>query len=332
MTYFDHLTRDSLLAYCGKRYRLNDAHSQSPEDEAQVYGQQIEVVENWEQLKNLTADYVVLGIPEDIGVRANMGRPGANEGWDEFLGSFLNLQHTSINDASRFSIAGSVHVADLLKKASLLDAGIHKDRMELSSMVNELDFRVSKAISTIIQHHKIPVVIGGGHNNCYPIINSFDNIDVINIDAHTDLRTPSGRHSGNGFSHALKHGSLNRYFIIGLQSNYLSQPMLDQLEHNDQLGYGQLGDPIKTQINNAIDHIDPANYGLEIDMDVVRDFPSSAQSPVGYSFNELREMIVDIIEQSGSKPKYIHISEASPKYGYKNQVGKALATLVNDLK
>lgn len=330
MRYFDFVTRDSLLVYCGKRYRLDDALSDNHEDDAIVYGQKVAVCHSWEQLIDVEANYVLLGIPEDIGVRANMGRPGADASWKEFLGSFLNFQHTSLNNAGRFAIAGNVHVDDLMKKAQHLDASIHKDRMELSEMVKEVDFRVSEAISKIIKQNKIPIVIGGGHNNCYPIIRSFKTIDVINIDTHTDLRVAHGRHSGNGFSHALNDGHLNRYFMIGLQSNYLSQPMLNQLNTNDQLGYGLLENDFKEQLKNAISHVDAFNYGLEIDMDVVANFPSSAQSPVGYSFKELREIVTYLNEKQ--RPKYIHICEAAPQYGYKNQVGKALATLVNDLK
>lgn len=329
MRYFDFVTRDSLLAFCGKRYRLDDELTDHHEDNAVVYGQKVAVCHSWEQLIDVEANYVLLGIPEDIGVRANMGRPGADASWKEFLGSFLNFQHTSLNNAGRFAIAGNVHVDDLMKKAQHLDAGIHKDRMELSEMVKEIDFRVSEAISTIIKQNKIPIVIGGGHNNCYPIIKSFEKIDVINIDAHTDLRVANGRHSGNGFSHALKDGKLNRYFMIGLQSNYLSQPMLDLITSNDQLDFGLLENDIKEQINRAQHHIDVTNYGLEIDMDVVTDFPSSAQSPVGYSFKELREIVAYL--NGKQSPKYMHICEAAPQYGYKNQVGKALATLVNDL-
>ena len=36
--------------------------------------------------------YVLLGIPEDIGPRANLGQGGADKGWQAFLAKFLNLQ------------------------------------------------------------------------------------------------------------------------------------------------------------------------------------------------------------------------------------------------
>ena len=46
----------------------------------------IQDTENWEhQLKNDSARFVVLGIPEDIGVRANHGRGGAYAAWKPSL-------------------------------------------------------------------------------------------------------------------------------------------------------------------------------------------------------------------------------------------------------
>ena len=39
-----------------------------------------------------TAKYIVVGIPEDIGVKANMGAGGADTAWPSFLEAFLNIQ------------------------------------------------------------------------------------------------------------------------------------------------------------------------------------------------------------------------------------------------
>ena len=44
-----------------------------------------------EFLGNTRAEFVVLGIAEDIGVKANYGRPGTASAWNAFLASFLNV-------------------------------------------------------------------------------------------------------------------------------------------------------------------------------------------------------------------------------------------------
>src|SRR5687767_1943126 len=45
-----------------------------------------------QSLQQSDAKYVLLGIPEDIGVRANQGVGGTDSLWIPFLASFLNIQ------------------------------------------------------------------------------------------------------------------------------------------------------------------------------------------------------------------------------------------------
>ena len=76
------------------------------------------------------------------------------------------------------------------------------------------------------------VVIGGGHNNCYPIIRAAAThsgrrtlpLDVVNLDPHADCRNVAeGRHSGNGFSTAFGEGLIRKYFLCGYHNRYNSQ-------------------------------------------------------------------------------------------------------------
>ena len=66
-------------------------------------------------------------------------------------------------------------------------------------------------LKIIIKAKKIPIIVGGGHNNAYGIIKGSalalnKKINVLNIDAHADFRPLEGRHSGNGFSYAFHEG------------------------------------------------------------------------------------------------------------------------------
>ncbi len=335
--HFQIFNEQNRLEYKPHRYHLNIHDTKVLEDSSTTYASAIEICENLEEIANIKASYILIGIPEDIGVRANLGRAGASEAWNVFLKSFLGLQHSKINDGSRFCVLGKVVVVDLMNEAQNLDSLLHDDRVRLSDLVKLIDQRVSEIVTKIIAAGKMPIVIGGGHNNSYPLLRSSGynhSVDCINIDAHTDLRPSIGRHSGNGFTHAVLEGYLKSYFMMGIQENYLSQPMIDFMDNNDQIDYSVYRiESLKviSEVEKAMNHIDSSRFSLEIDMDVVANFPSSAQSPVGYTFQELRNLVNEIIKQASSLPKYIHICEAAPKYGYENQVGKALATLVNDL-
>jgi len=334
MNYFNFLTRQQLIDYSGKRFSIEDITGEQLEDESVTFAHMVQSCSDIGKLKKLTAIYVLIGVPEDIGIRANFGRPGADAAWEVFLGAFLNLQHHDDNDASRFCVLGNIVVQDLMNECKSLKASNHEDRIRLSQAVEKVDDRVTEVIQEVKNSGKIPIIIGGGHNNCYPILKAFNGIDAINIDAHTDLRIAQGRHSGNGFSHALKKGYLRNYFMIGLQESYLSQPMIKLLNDDLRLAHSPYKfDYVNTllEVQQAVDHIDSTNYGLEIDMDVIVGFPSSAQSPIGFTIERLRKTIKEILIVSDEKPRYIHICEAAPVYGYSNQVGKTLANLVNDL-
>lgn len=338
MKNFIPFTRDVLNTYVHTRYDLTSTEPNKLEDDAPVYGNIIEICEDLSQLASLEAAYLIIGIPEDIGVRANMGRPGAHEAWHDFIKHFLNLPDNLMCEVNRFCILGHIATQDLMQQCEHLDARIHADRILLSNAVEELDERVSSVVSSIFQAKKIPVIIGGGHNNCYPILRSagfLKPVDCINVDAHSDLRPPKGRHSGNGFSHAFKDGYLKSYAILGLQEQQLNQNMMHQIMADSRIQYVEFftgdDDLDLEDVEELFLEIDTKNFGLEVDLDVVANFPSSAQSPVGISFEHLRDLVSEICSYADPAPKYIHFCEAAPRYGYTNQVGKALATLINDL-
>ncbi len=338
MEHFRYFTQGACDRFKSPRYHLEHADAQIIEEPATSFKDCITICENLAALQQSAAKYVIIGIPEDIGVRANMGRPGAHEAWSAFLTQFLNLQHHPLNDVHRFCILGAVETTDLMRDTALLDATKHHDRVLLSRAVQELDKRICKILSAVLATNKIPIVIGGGHNNCYPLLKSFGQsapIDCINIDAHTDLRAAIGRHSGNGFTHALKNGYLHNYYMLGIQEPYLSEAMFHTINTHQNIVYHPYV-PGNFNPEELVQHVfkcvDVKNFGLEIDMDVVANFPSSAQSPAGYSFEQLRILVQTICKQAANSPRYIHVCEAAPRYGTPHETGKALALLVNDFR
>src|SRR5690606_36500049 len=105
--------------------------------------------------------YALLGICEDIGPRANNGHAGARNGWDAFLPNFLNLE------ANRFIAPGGVHV---LGRIDDLAPDAELDQAALRQRIEELDELVLRTVLPVMQAGKVPIIIGGGHNNAYPLI------------------------------------------------------------------------------------------------------------------------------------------------------------------
>ncbi len=71
-------------------------------------------------LKTCEAKYVLLGIPEDIGVRANFGRPGAASAWDSAIKSIANIQHNRFCKGSQILVLGQINVQDEMKEVEHL--------------------------------------------------------------------------------------------------------------------------------------------------------------------------------------------------------------------
>ena len=177
---------------------------------------------------------VILGIPEDIGPRANHGREGAKGGWFAFLSYFLNLQETRFLDLNRVLLLGHIDCSDLNYRSESSSSVL-----DLRKLCNELDSRVYVVVKAIFETELEPIIIGGGHNNCYPIIGAFSNhakeaVSIINLDPHADFRYPEGRHSGNGFRYAAIEGKLANYHVVGLDEHKNNQESLDAL---DEAGY-----------------------------------------------------------------------------------------------
>ncbi len=308
-------------------------------------GEQVHLLEaktknSFDQFKDQGAEFCLLGIPECIGVMGNMGKPGAERGWDAFLSSFLNVQSNRFLKGDVFVLAGSIDVSDIQSKAMELDMGSDYFLQKMHMLCEALDERVAPVIENIVKADLIPVVVGGGHNNAYPILKGVSEalgrkrgVNAINLDAHADFRALEGRHSGNGFSYAKQKGFLNKYFAFGLHQSYNSENLLKVMDSTRNVDYQFLEDItyLDKTLAKALDYVadDHVPCGIEIDMDAIRMMPSSAMSPSGFSLEQARHFVRKTAK--GLKTAYLHLPEAAPKNDMDNAaVGKALSYLVTD--
>jgi formiminoglutamase len=268
-----------------------------------------------QELLNSQAKFVLLGIPEDIGVRANYGMGGTHTLWPAAVRAILNVQDTDTLRGSRLLLLGSIRLPDVMEESR--EADLARLR-ELVAIVDEL---VYPLIQLIVKAGKIPIIIGGGHNNAYPILKGVSSalgkaVNCINLDAHSDYRPLEGRHSGNGFSYAKRDGYLQKYSIVGLHRNYNSQPVLDELKADDDLHYVFYEDIFirnKTSYNkalqDAISFTTGAPTGIELDLDCIERTLTSAASPSGLTALEARQYIA--ATATTADIAYLHLPEGS---------------------
>jgi len=295
-------------------------------------------------LKESEAKYVLLGIPEDIGVRANYGRPGAASAWQSAIKSIANIQHNRFCKGSQIIILGQINVEEEMRDVENLDFNDIDDRSKLSQLVEKIDKEVSHIIFTIVKAGKTPIIIGGGHNNAYGNIKGSalakgKPINAINFDAHSDFRILEGRHSGNGFSYAYEEGFLKKYFIFGLHENYTSKSVLDIIKKlEDRVRYNTYDSvnirkekEFNKEMIMALEFIKNDSFGIEIDLDAIPNIASSAMTISGFSVEELRQFVSFFGQHKNAT--YLHICEGAPDLDdspNNHLIGKLIGYLVTD--
>lgn len=292
------------------------------------------------------ARYALIGIPEDLGPRANFGNAGADLGFQAFLSRFVNLQHNEFVKPQQILLIGQVPCQDLMQQGRDLQNSVPEQLEQLRQLCAQLDQRVFQALMPVFTAGLVPIVIGGGHNNALPLLqalatSSGSAVDAINLDPHCDFRLLEGRHSGNGFSYAHQAGWLRRYFVVGLHEQKNSQSALTQMR---QAGVGfcsyqqifQRRDCTLAQaIDNALAFVGSDNavaLGIELDTDAISNMPVSAMTNTGVSVSDAEYYVYRLATQP--QVRYLHLAEAAPAMhpaGLKpglSEAGQVLAALV----
>lgn len=252
-----------------------------------------------EAIDSINAKYVLLGVSESIGVQLNGGFSGTETTWNYFVRTFLNTQANSFINAK-----------------DILVLGYYENTGE---RIEEQDNALAEVFKVIFDKGSIPIVIGGGHNNAYPLLKGLSlsqnqAVNVINIDPHADMRALEGRHSGNGFSYAREHKYLSKYALLGLHKAYNNQFIIDTL--TDQQHYLPiwwesifLKQEISWElgIDRAVDFVNAAPFGLELDMDAIEGALSSALTPVGITAQQANYALYQIAQQQSVA--YLHLPE-----------------------
>lgn len=313
--------------------------------------QYLKAGEEWpEVLQQSPARYVLLGIPEDFGVKANYGIGGTDTAWLSFLSAFLNVQSNDFMPGENILLLGHFDFGDV---KFLIENNAYNAEEKISAYrhaINIIDEEVENLLKVIASLKKIPIVIGGGHNNSYPIIKGvakglhkaelipLSQINCINLDAHTDYNATDGRHSGNGFRYAEQDGYLGKYCIIGLHENYLAQTVLMDIHNNPFMDYISYEDIFIHERKNFIQAVAHATgftedsyTGIELDLDCVENALSSALTPSGLTALLARKYVTFAAQDA--KVAYLHICEGATQLadGRKNEsTGKLISYLVSD--
>src|SRR5690606_33719015 len=111
---------------------------------------------------------------------------GADNAWRATLNALLNVQYNRYNRAEDVVLLGNLDFSEMLND---FNPGMGFNPADLHQTVCEIDIVVCDLVEKIVSAGKIPIAIGGGHNNAYGMLKGSGKalgtaMNAINIDAH----------------------------------------------------------------------------------------------------------------------------------------------------
>ncbi len=299
------------------------------------------------QLQLSKVRFVIVGVPEDIGIKANNAKGSATSAWLSFLHSFLNIQSNDFFDGSDVLLLGHLNFAGVGEVIES-NAGKPEERIEAyRHSVNAIDDAVESVVKIITSLRKIPVVISGGHGNAYGCIKGaakgwhkagivpLAQINVINLDSHAEYKPMEGRHSANALRYADEDGYLQKHCVIGIHENQLPQntwldiannPFFDFVTYEDIFIHGKQS--FADAVHHAISFTADTLCGVELDLENIQ---GTTGSGIGVSPLQARQYLH--LSATHSQPAYLHIAEpfsrTTENYNVET-VGKLMSYLVSD--
>lgn len=260
--------------------------------------------------------HVIVGCPQDEGVRRNNGRPGSAEAPVGIRTHLYKLQ-TPQHSVVKLFDAGDIRDTDSLEKA-------HE--------------ALTEAVSSFLKDGKKVIALGGGNDISYADVRALSSVEndisAINIDAHLDMRIADQMTSGTPYRKLIEDGYLkpNQFYEFGIRSESNAS---FYLENAEKLGvhiyrYLQLLETGVTQsFQNILDEIRDLPFFLGLDMDSIQaaDAPGvSASSPTGFSAREVMQLIQ--LAQQKENLWLFEITEVNPQYDIDNRTLKLSAQFI----
>lgn len=261
------------------------------------------------------AQVVILGCPQDEGVRRNGGRPGAAEGPAALRSALYRLGVSGLDDLMLFDLGDTLPGPDL----------------------EATHTRQRAIVRQVLAAGKLLISIGGGNDISYPdcagLVAVSGRVLAFNVDAHYDVRTDRPRNSGTPYRQLLDEGLIDPAYFVELGSQpFANSPVYTRylLEQGVRIyGLPKLRARGLEHLLGELLESDAAAIFWGLDMDVVRaaDAPGvSAPNPLGMSGEELCRIAA--IAGADQRSQLLEISELNPRYDLDGRTARLAAATI----
>lgn len=266
------------------------------------------------------ADIVILGCPQDEGVRRNNGRSGAELAPAAIREQFYRL--TPFNIRKRIFDLGNVQIGTSLEET-------HDSQTEV--------------VKAVLADGKRVIVLGGGNDVSYPDGRAMsevfgrDNWIAINIDSHLDVRIADKPNSGTPYRQLLEQDLLRpgNFYEVAYQTHFCSPVYYEYIR---SLGVNRISLELLRSRAEAdvelresitqkfVHHSSSINTFFGFDLDAVRaaDAPgTSAPSPLGLRAGEFIQLVK--YAASLANTRLVEFSEVNPNFDVDNRTARLVA-------
>jgi formiminoglutamase len=266
------------------------------------------------------SDIVILGCPEDEGVRRSGGRVGTSAAPNAIRAEFFKL--TTFNIKKKIFDLGDTRLGANLEETHDLHASI---------------------VNRLLRDGKRIMVLGGGNDISFPAGVAMADVFGpewwigVNVDSHLDVRVAAERNSGTQYRQLLEEGHLlpQYFYEVSYQSHFCSPVYFEYLR---SLGVNRISlellrsraeadIEIKEQIRQKfIGHSASLNTFFGFDMHAVRmaDAPgTSSPSPLGLRAGEF----ITLVKYAASltNTRIIEFTEVNPTYDVDERTARLVA-------
>lgn len=267
-----------------------------------------------------SSEIVILGCPQDEGVRRNNGRPGAADAPSAIREQFYKLTTLGIRRRI-FDLGDTVVSGDL--------EATHDTHLAV--------------VSQLLRDGKRLIVLGGGNDISYPDGRAMAEVFGpewwigVNVDCHLDVRIADQRNSGTQYRELLEGGYLLPWYFyeVGYQSHFASPVYYDYIRdlgvHRISLELLRSREEADLELKETIrqsfiGHSESLSTFFGFDMDALRsaDAPgTSAPSPLGLRAGEF----ITLVKYAASlaNTKIVEFTEVNPRFDVDDRTSMLVA-------
>jgi formiminoglutamase len=263
------------------------------------------------------ADVVIVGCPQDEGVRRSGGRIGARLAPAEIRRALYRYAVSEAHEHLRLFDAGDVRILETLEAThDALRTVVHR----------------------FLEGGKKVVVLGGGNDISYPDCAALallvESVLVFNVDRHLDVRADAPRNSGTPYRQLLEEGHIRPelFHEVGTNSFANSVPYRRYVEERGAYIHF-LGDLREAGVGASVRGIversaaDAIFWGFDLDVVQAAEAPGvSDPGPMGLSAREVCE-IADVAAADG-RTRIIEVTEVNPEHDVGGVTSKLAANII----